>query len=112
MVSVGPPGAPESWAVLSVLGPTAVVADHLNRAADGSDLPQLLAACAAEASRLGGRELLFWESPGSPLAPLLERLPAERREAGFSLVERVHEEETARRFFSRCHLPPSLYDVT
>ena len=112
MVSVGPPDAPESWAALSVVGATAVVADYVGRAPDGSDLPRMLAACAAEAARLGARELLFWESPGSPLRPFLERLPGQRRDAGFSLAARAMEEETARGFFARCHLPPSLYDVT
>ena len=70
------------WAVLSVSGETALVADFLGREKDGSDLPSLFSAAAAEAGRLGASRLVFWESPGGPAADLLRSLPGERRDAG------------------------------
>jgi predicted N-acetyltransferase YhbS len=111
MLTVRRSGAPESWAALSVLGETAVVADFLGSAPDGSDLPRLFAAAAAEALRCGARELLFWESPGNPARAAIASLPVERRDAGFVVAARLLDSPAARDFFSRCHLPPSVYDV-
>jgi hypothetical protein len=111
MVTVLRSGAPESWAALSVLGETAVVADFLGSAPDGVTLERLFAAAAAEASRCDARELLLWESPGSPARAAIASLPVERRDAGFVVAARLLDRPAARGFFSRCHLPPSSYDV-
>lgn len=98
------------WAVLSVSGEDALVADYLGRAGDGSDLLPLFAAAGAEASRLGARRLLFWETPG-PAAHVLAALPGETRRCGFPLDARVADETAARVFRERGHLVPALYDM-
>lgn len=99
------------WAVLSVTGDTALMADFLGREANGADLPPLFAAAAAEARRLGATKLVFWETPGGPAADLLRRLPGERRDAGFPIIVRTFDDEAAGRFAERAHLIPSLYDL-
>jgi hypothetical protein len=104
-------GQAVGWAVLSVAGETALVADLLCREPDGSDLPALFGAAAAEARRLGATRLVFWETPGGPAADLLRRLPGERREAGFPLIVRSFDDEAADRFARHAHLVPSLYDL-
>jgi hypothetical protein len=104
-------GRTTGWAVLSVTGDTALVADFLCREADGGDLPLLFAAAAAEARRLGATKLVFWETPGGPAADLLRRLPGERREAGFPIIVRTFDDEAANRFAERAHLVPSMYDL-
>jgi hypothetical protein len=103
-------GAMTSWAVLSVVGENATVADYLGSATDGGDLPELFAAAAAEAGRLGARRLVFWETPGGPGAPAIAALPGESAPAGFALVARVFDARAARLFASG-HLTPALYDV-
>lgn len=99
------------WAVLSVTGDTALIADFLGREPDGADLPPLFGAAAAEARRLGATKLVFWETPGGPAADLLRRIPGERRDAGFPIIVRTFDEEAADRFAARAHLVPSLYDL-
>ena len=99
------------WAVLSVAGESALVADFLGRNADGSDLPPLLAVAAAEATRLGAARLVFWEPPGGPGATVLRGLPGERRDVGFSFVVRSFDDVAADRFARSAHLVPSLYDL-
>ena len=101
-----------SWAVLSVFGKEATVADFLGREPDGADLPGLFAAAAAEARRLGADTLVFWETPGGPGRAPIAGLPGERVDAGFPLIVRVGDEEAARRFGERVQLVPSLYDLT
>src|SRR5207247_8463356 len=61
----------EGWAVLSVVGENALVADYLGRRPDGSDLPPPFAAAAAEAARLGARQLVFLETHGGAGAAVL-----------------------------------------
>lgn len=99
------------WAALSVAGEDATVADFLGRDADGSDLAPLFAAAAAEARRLGARNLLFWETPGGPGRSAIAGLPGERLDAGFPMIARVFDEDSVRRFGERLHLVPSLYDL-
>jgi hypothetical protein len=99
------------WAVLSVAGETALVADFLGRERDGSDLPVLFSAAAAEATRLGATRLVFWEPPGGPAADLLRGLTGERRDAGFPFVARSFDDAAADRFARSAHLVPSLYDL-
>jgi predicted N-acetyltransferase YhbS len=99
------------WAVLSVSGETALVADFLGREADGSDLPALFAAAAAEATRLGASGLVFWETPGGPARDFLRALPGERRDAGFPFVARTFDDAAVERFVRNAHLVPSLYDL-
>lgn len=98
------------WAVLSVSGNDALVADYLGRADDGSDLLPLFAAAGAEASHLGARRLVFWETPGAA-ATVLATLPGERVPSGFPLDARVVDEAAARIFQERGHLVPALYDM-
>lgn len=102
-------GEAVSWAVLSVAGETALVADLLVR--DRGELTPLLAAAADEARRLGASKLVFWESPGGPAAELLSRLPGERRLAEFPIIVRTFDDGAADRFAAKAHLVPSLYDL-
>jgi hypothetical protein len=111
MVSLETQGEYVGWAVLSVTGETALVADFLGRESDGSDLPALFGAAAAEARRLGATKLVFWETPGGPAVDLLRRLPGERRDAGFPIIVRTFDDDAADRFAARAHLVPSLYDI-
>jgi GNAT superfamily N-acetyltransferase len=99
------------WAVLSVAGDTALVADFLGRDPAGSDLPPLFAAAAAEARRLGASNLVFWQTPGGPAAELLRGLSGETRDAGFPVIVRSFDDAAADRFAERAHLVPSLYDL-
>jgi len=101
-----------SWAVLSVFGREATVADYLGREPDGGDLSPLFAAAADEARRLGAAALVFWETPGGPGRAPIAALPGERVDAGFPVIVRVFDEEAVRRFGERVHLVPSLYDLT
>ncbi|HEV2065151.1 MAG TPA: GNAT family N-acetyltransferase [Thermoanaerobaculia bacterium] len=103
-------GAMTAWAVLSVTGENAIVADYLGSAKDGADLPALFAAAAAEAARLGARRLVFWEPPGGPGALAIARLPGESAPAGFTLIARVFD-EAAVRLFGASSFTPALYDV-
>jgi hypothetical protein len=111
MVSREIGGEVAAWAVLSVAGETALVADFLGRRPDGGDLPALFAAAAAEARRLGASRLVFWETPGGPGAEWLRRAPGERREAGYPIIVRAFDNSAADRFGRSAHLVPSLYDL-
>lgn len=104
-------GESVGWAVLSVTGDTALVADLLGSERDGADLPDLFAALASEARRLGAARLVFWETPGGPAADHIRGLPGDRREAGFPIIVRTFDDEAANRFAERAHLVPSLYDL-
>lgn len=101
------------WAVLSVVGDRALVADFL---AEGESdwsgvLPDLFAAAAHEARRLGARRLVFWETPGGPAARAIAALPGERTDAGFPIIVRPLDESAVSRFQKHVHLVPSLYDL-
>jgi hypothetical protein len=104
-------GRLRGWAALSVVGEQALVADFLSECRDGSDLPPLFAAAAAEARRLGARRLVFWETPGGPGAAVIARLEGESREAGFPFVVRSFDDAVADRFARHAHFMPALYDV-
>ncbi len=104
-------GLDRAWAALSVVGESALVADYLGREADGSDLEPLFAAAAAEARRLGARWIVFWQTPGGPGRSVIDRLPGERRDAGYHFIGRVFEEDAARDFLENGQLVPSIYDV-
>jgi len=110
MVHLASNGEDRAWAVLSVLGEEAIVADFLGLEPDGSDLVPLFAAAAREASLLGAKRLLFWSTPG-PARAVLEGLPGETRDAGFWFVGRVFDEKAARVYLERGHFSPSLHDV-
>ncbi|MEP6767382.1 MAG: GNAT family N-acetyltransferase [Acidobacteriota bacterium] len=99
-----------SWAALSVVGDRALVADWLC-VSGGPGLPELLSAAAAEASTLGAREIVLWESPGGPGREAISRLPGERADAGFPLIVRSFDDEAASRFAATVHLVPALYDL-
>jgi len=99
-----------SWAVLSVSGENALVADYLGRAADGSDLLPLFAVAAAEAERLGARQLVFWHTRG-PEGEVIAALPGESASAGFALHARIAEPRLGRLFAEEGLVVPSLYDV-
>jgi hypothetical protein len=111
MVSLETPGGASGWAVLSVSGDTALVADYLVRSPDGAGLRPLFGAAAQEAQRLGASRLVFWETPGGPAAPLLAELSGERRDAGFPMIVRTFDDAAADRFARNAHLVPSLYDL-
>jgi len=111
MVWLEEAGEMESWAALSIVGEKAIVADFLGSREDGSDLPALFAAAAAESRRLGARVLVFWETPGGPGARIIRELEGERRDAGFPFVVRVFDEDAVRRLADGAHLTPALYDV-
>jgi len=104
-------GRQRGWAVLAVSGEEALVADFLGSDPEGSDLPPLFAASAAEARRMGARRMIFWETPGGPGRDVIARLDGERRDAGFSLIARVLDEAAFEGVPSELHLVPSLYDV-
>jgi len=104
-------GRIRSWAVLSVTGELALVADFLSERPDGGDLLELFAAAASEASRLGARRLVFWETPGGPGRAVIAGLPGETREAGYAFVVRSFEDSVTERFGEDAHLVPALYDV-
>ena len=99
------------WAVLSVVGERALVADYLGRRADGNDLLPLFAAAAAEAAAMGAKRLVFWETPGGPGSAVLRALPGERRDAGYPMIVRAFDDAAADRFARAVHLVPSLYDL-
>lgn len=100
-----------AWAVLSIVGEEAIVADFLGRESGGGDLLPLFSAAAAEASRLGARLLRFWKGPGGPGRQTIEALDGEERDAGFWIVGRIFDEESARLFLESGHFVPSLWDV-
>lgn len=100
-----------AWAVISVVGEEATVADYLGREKDGRDLPALFAAAADEARRLGARRLVFWQTPAGPGRAAIEALPGERADAGFPMIVRVYDDAAAERFARNAHLVASLYDL-
>jgi predicted N-acetyltransferase YhbS len=104
-------GQMQSWAVLSVLGEKAILADYLSRRPDGSDLPDLFAIAAAEAAEMGAKTLVFWDTPGGPGSARLACLPGERRDAGFPLIVRVRDEDLCARFAEQVALTPAMYDI-
>jgi hypothetical protein len=104
-------GAQRGWAVLSVDGGEALVADFLGSDPEGRDLAPLFAAAAEEARRMGARRLVFWETPGGPGRRPIEALRGLREDAGFSIVARVLDEEAYRGVPEQLHLVPSLYDL-
>lgn len=99
------------WAVLSVVGEQALVADYLALRSDGNDLVALFAAAAAEAAAMGARRLVFWETPGGPGSAVLAALPGQRRDAGYPLIVRTFDDAAADRFARGVHLVPALYDL-
>ncbi len=99
------------WAVLSVVGDRALVADFLAAGDWRTELSGLFGGAAAEARRMGARHLVFWETPGGPAAEWIASLPGERREAGFPVIARSFDEGAVSRFAEGAHLVPSLYDV-
>ena len=100
------------WAALSAVADgTATVVDYVGREPDGSDLPPLFAAAAAEARALGARHLAFWESPGGPGREAIATLEGERFDAGFPFDVRAVDQAAARRFVAFSSFVPSLYDV-
>jgi len=111
MVWLGSPGRLEAWAALSVVGEKGIVADYLGREADGRDLPGLFSAAAAEARRLGARNLAFWKTPGGPGRRWIDGLPGETHDAGFFFIGRVFEPAAAREFLEHGQFVPSIYDV-
>jgi predicted N-acetyltransferase YhbS len=102
-------GAMRAWAVLSVTGERALLADYLARTEE--DLAAILDRAGAEARAMGARHLILWETPGGPARGLFARLPGERREAGYSLSARLLEPQMSGELASNVALTPALYDV-
>jgi hypothetical protein len=111
MLSIEGAGGARSWVALSVVGEKALVADFLDADPEGGGFPELFAAAAAEAARLGARYLVFWETPGGPGRGAIGRLPGERGEAGFSFAVRSLDDAAGARLQERAHFVPALYDV-
>jgi len=111
MVRLGSEDRDRAWAVLSVVGPEAVVADFLGREPDGTDLPELFSAAALEARRLGAERLLFWRTRETGARAVIDRLAGAATPAGFWIVGRVFDEDAAEQFLERGHFVPSLHDV-
>ena len=109
MVWLREAGEMTAWATLAVGDGIATVVDYL--AAEPGRLPELFAACAGEARRLGAAHLAFWRTPGGPAHEAIENLPGERIDAGFPMIVRVFVEAVLRRFAENAHLVPSLYDL-
>ena len=104
-------GRQRGWAVLSVAGEDALVADFLGSDPAGRDLPPLFGAAADEARRLGAKRLVFWETPGGPGREAIAGLPGPRTDAGYSMVARVLDEALFAGVAEGLHLVPSLYDL-
>jgi len=104
-------GRLRGWAALSVVGDRALVADFLSESSDGADLPDLFAAAAAVAARLGASRLVFWETGGGPGARVIEGLGGKVSEAGFPLIVRSFDDAAADHFARVGHIVPALYDV-
>jgi hypothetical protein len=110
----GGSGEVPAWAVLSVVGERALVADLLvagEASAWPAALPPLFSAAASEARRLGARRLVFWETPGGPAASTIASLPGERSDVGYPIIVRPLDESAVERFAADAHLVPSLYDL-
>ena len=103
-------GAMSGWVVLSISGDRALVADHLFEGGAAA-MPEVLCAAAAEARRLGARELVFWETPGGPARPTISSLPGPRYDAGFFMAARPLDAAVLERFEKGAHLTPALYDM-
>lgn len=104
----------QSWAVLSVLGEKAILADYLCRRPEGSDLPDLFAIAAAEAIKMGAKKLVFWDTRGGPGSTVVAGLPGERRDAGFPLItvpDNCRDGDLCARFVEQVALTPAMYDV-
>jgi hypothetical protein len=104
-------GRLSACAVLSVVVDRALVAEFLSERPDGADLPDLDAAAAAEAARLGAGRLVFWETGGGPGARAIEGLGGEVRDAGFPLIVRSFDDAAADHFARAGHIVPALYDM-
>jgi Acetyltransferase (GNAT) domain len=100
------------WAALSISGARALVVDFLLAPEEAAAAcPGVFSAAAAEAARLGARELVFWETPGGPGRAAIAALPGDRADAGFPLIVRPFDEAAVVRFSRLVHLVPSLYDL-
>jgi hypothetical protein len=105
-------GGWSGWAALSVSGQRALVVDFVLGPGEArAKRPEVFAAAAAEASRLGAAELVFWETPGGPGRGAIAGLPGERADAGFSVAARPLDDAALTRFTREGHFVPSLYDV-
>ena len=110
-----PGGECAAWAVLALLGPSALVMDYLLRDSGAGTFERLWTAVRGEAAAMGASRLVFWEPPGGPWRPLLlDKVGAasgEVRDAGFGLATAVvHDEAAFSRFVRHLHFTPGFYD--
>ena len=100
--------------VLSVLGEEALVVEAA--VPDESAARALFDALSAEAAALGARRLVFWETPGGPLAAIsgrgaTRRLSGGREgETGFSFATVPFDADRAREFVRTAQITAGIYD--
>jgi GNAT acetyltransferase-like protein len=110
------PGSAEedrAWGALSVVGERALVVDFL--VARESETDALLEAIRAEAHDMGARRLVFWETPGGPLARFSREgrsddPSAEVSQAGFSFATVPFDENGTAGFVREAAVFAGIYD--
>ena len=113
-VSVRDAGADAACGVLSVTGEDALVVEAVVSDADGA--LRLFDALAAEARALGARRLVFWETPGGPLAVLAGREAGRRRpggrvaDAGFAFATVPFDAPVTAEFVAGAQIAAGIYD--
>ena len=112
-VTVTGEGGDRAWGALSVVGEVALVVDLL--VAGESHTASLLEALKAEAHGMGARRLVFWETPGGPLARFSEGGVAKEPaaavgEAGFSFATVPFDAAATSRFVGEAGISAGIYD--
>ncbi len=107
-------GREAACGVLSVAGEEALVVEAA--VPDESSVAALFDALSTEAAALGARRLVFWETPGGPLAAVAGRDAARRRpggrvaETGFSFATVPFEAGVAEEFVASAQITAGIYD--
>jgi predicted N-acetyltransferase YhbS len=113
-VTVEDGGREAACGVLSVMGEEALVVEAA--VPDESAARALFDALSAEAAALGARRLVFWETPGGPLAAIsgrgaARRLPGGREgETGFSFATVPFDAEIMHEFVRSAQITAGIYD--
>jgi Acetyltransferase (GNAT) domain len=102
--------------VLSLAGDSALVVDALLGDPSPATSRRLFHALSGEAAAMGARRLVFWETPGGPLAALAGRhrrsdFHGVVRDAGYAFVTAVvHEEDAIASFVEDAQISAGIYD--
>jgi len=103
---------PAACGVLSVVGEEALVMDAV--AESGAAALALADALESEAAGLGARRLVFWETPGGPLAAVAgqsrSRPGGTVREAGFAFVTVTFDADKTEEFVRSAPVTAGIYD--